>query len=439
LILLGSIFPRLQPGLLPSSITSLKLGDLLDPPTPGDLPSSIISLEFGSRFNYAIGVGVLPSSLQTLRFGLNYNQPINPGVLPQSLQSLYFVGQFNQPFGLNVLPPQLATLSLMSKYDKDFIPGSLPNSLVTLAFGNYRWIYLHALSTSLTSLTYESKDVFTVYDTYKYDPIQVSWPQSLQTLVVGNLWHHGDNHDFIFPPQLHGHQPLPSSLTSLSIQLEHQQHLALLSQALTRLDLGHQYDCPIPPGSLPSSLVHLTIGNSFNQVLPEGALPASLVDLSLGDKFNHAMPTGVLPPTLTSLSLGRDYKQSVKQTSLPGTLKILSVDLRTQDKYFTSPPSSSSECGLELFEIRSLFIWQLLAPKSKGRATKVMRTKQYLTHRKFDRSKDVAEMVVSFPNVHTFDVNFYLPNKNHSFEQILLQTQMRRINELLVICLYNNL
>ncbi|GAM28322.1 hypothetical protein SAMD00019534_114980, partial [Acytostelium subglobosum LB1] len=404
------------------------------PPTLGDLPSSITSLEFLHHFDHPLGVDVLPSSLQTLHFGHNYNQPFVPGVLPQSLKSLYFAkGKFDQSFGLDVLPPQLTSLSIMSTYyHREFIPGSLPNSLVTLQFGeHYSRVNLDVLPTSLTSLTYE--------DFYTNRP-RVSWPPTLKTMVVGDLWH---THSSRVPI------PIPSSVTSLSIQLERQDQLILLSPALTHLDLGHTYNSPITHGSLPSSLVHLTIGNAFNQVLPVGVLPATLADLSLGDKFNQALPTGVLPSSLTSLSLGRDYKQGVKQLSLPGTLRTLSVDSRGQTKYVTST-TSSFKSDLDLLEVRTGFFWTNMATKNKAIPIKLLRIKQYERASATSQAHIIGPMVVSFPNVHTFDVTFY----NHyrpSIEErifhhapkispssVLYRIQVRRIYQKLAICLKHN-
>ncbi|GAM28324.1 hypothetical protein SAMD00019534_115000, partial [Acytostelium subglobosum LB1] len=442
LSLQGSIIERLKPGLLPSSLKSLKLDDLRVPPTLGDIPSSIISLEFGSDFNHPLGVGVLPSSLQTLHFGYTFNQQFLPGVFPRSLKSLYFdEGLFNQSFGLDVLPPHLTTLSLLSRFNKTIIPGSLPNSLVTLQFGKiYGTIDLDVLPTSLTSLTYEFKGTFSLrysFELYTYS-LLVSWPPSLQTMVVGDLWRFN----------YHEPIPIPPSVTSLSIQLVQQEHLRLLSKSLTYLDLGHTFNSPITQGSLPPSLVHLIIGNAFNQVLPTGVLPATLTDLSLGDTFNQALPIGVLPPSLKSLGLGRHFKQGLKQTSLPGTLRTLSVDSRGQTKYVTLP-TSSFKSDLDLLEVRTGFFWTNMATKNKASSIKLLRIKQY--KRTYERSQAhiIGPMVVSFPNVHTFDVTFHIHRSKDSLDfdlplklpidcDLLYRIQVRRIHHQLAICLIYN-
>ncbi|GAM28323.1 hypothetical protein SAMD00019534_114990, partial [Acytostelium subglobosum LB1] len=442
LALEGSIIGRLKPGLLPSSLTSLKLDDLLSPPTLVDLPSSITSLEFLNQFNLMLGVGELPPSLQTLRFGYDYNQPFVPGVFPQSLRSLYFAdGHFNQPFEINVLPPQLTSLSLMSRWNQSIIPGSWPNSLATLQFGkHYTTIELDTLPSSLTVLTYEDKSDCSFFNSFDFNTKRlILWPSTLKTMVVGNMWrYHTDRLPIAIPP----------SVTSMSIQLQHQDHLTLLSPSLTHLDLGHIYNSPITPGSLPSSLVNLIIGKSFNQVLPVGVLPATLADLSLGDSFNQALTTGVLPPSLTSLSLGRDYKQGLKQTSLPGTLRSLSVDSRGQTKYATLP-TSSFKSDLDLLEVRTGFIWTNMVTKNKASPIKLLRIKQYMKSNTRSQANIIGPMVVSFPNVHTFDVTFYFrpsstdriygrPPKD-SPSDVIYRMQVRRIYQQLAIGLIYSL
>ncbi|GAM28321.1 hypothetical protein SAMD00019534_114970, partial [Acytostelium subglobosum LB1] len=213
--------------------------------------------------------------------------------------------------------------------------------------------------------------------------------------------------------------------------------LALLPRSLTHLDLGDRFNKPITPGSLPETLVNLTFGNAFNQALPVGVLPASLVDLSFGNIFNQQLTKGVLPSSLTSLNLGRDYKQSVGHTLLPGTLQTLSVIWRTQIKYIISPTTSSSESAdLELLEIRVPFVWTDLVAKSKARSIKLLRIKLFLKRNSTGEAEVVGPIIVSLPNVHSFNIDFVYPhNKRGSYPNMKeFQVQARRINERLVIC-----
>ncbi|GAM28325.1 hypothetical protein SAMD00019534_115010, partial [Acytostelium subglobosum LB1] len=386
LALKGTIIDQLQPSLLPSSLTNLKLDHLLNPPKPGDLPSSITSLKFGKHFNLELGVDVLPRSLQTLTFGKKFNQPLSPGVLPRSLQSLYFVkdGEFNQPLELDVLPPQLSKLSLLSRRNQDF----------------------------------------RVHSSF--------WPPSLQTLVVGNLWNYSPHH---------GHLPLPPSVTSLSIQLELPITSGAFPSTLVHLTIGNAFNQLLQVGALPSSLVKLSFGDAFNQPLPTGVLPSSLVHLSFGDSFNQPLPTGVLPPSLSYLSLGREFNQGLKQTSLPRSLQILSVNTLRQTKYVTLPKSFKSD--LELLEVRSTFVWTNMVPKNKMRSIKLLRIKQFEKRSSCSDSQSsiIGPMLVSLPNVHTFDIEFYEQPRKGEFEGDILKVQyriqVRRINERLAIGLFS--
>lgn len=157
--ILGWLSNPIKPGLLPSSVTTLILGEMFNqyliqdmlPPSltilrfgknynsyifKNVLPPSLRTLTFGYDFNQHLAVGSLPPSLTTLKLGHNFNKNLAVGLLPPSLTILKFGHDFNQPLAVGFLPPSLTTLKFGQRFNQPITFGSLPSSLTTLKFGH---------------------------------------------------------------------------------------------------------------------------------------------------------------------------------------------------------------------------------------------------------------------------------------------------------------
>jgi hypothetical protein len=123
----------LEPGVFPSSLEVLEMETFDQPLKPGVLPSSLKTLVM-DFFNQPLEPGVLPSSLEVLKME-SFDQPLAPGVFPSSLEILE-MESFDRPLKPGVLPPSLTKL-VMNRYDRPLQPGILPSSLNRLKMRNF--------------------------------------------------------------------------------------------------------------------------------------------------------------------------------------------------------------------------------------------------------------------------------------------------------------
>jgi hypothetical protein len=124
---------ELRAGMLPNSITTLRLGDSYNQRlSSGALPSSLTDLHLGSDFNQEIAPDVLPTSILELTFSEDFNQPLYPGSLPPAVQSIMF-GTFNHPIE-NVLPQSITYLDLGSGFNQPIL-SKFHEGLKDLSFG----------------------------------------------------------------------------------------------------------------------------------------------------------------------------------------------------------------------------------------------------------------------------------------------------------------
>eukprot|EP01133_Synstelium_polycarpum_P003610 gene3610-4136_t len=137
-----SVYQIIRPGVLPESITSLKLSmqEEFQVLVPGSLPGSLTRLRFGDSFNHSPAIDVLPANLTKLAFGNSYNQPIHPGTLPPNLVTLKYGYSMDQP--LINLPNSLEYLQLGECYQQEIDVKLLPTTLKLVCF----------------SITYSSKE-----------------------------------------------------------------------------------------------------------------------------------------------------------------------------------------------------------------------------------------------------------------------------------------
>ncbi|GAM21967.1 hypothetical protein SAMD00019534_051420 [Acytostelium subglobosum LB1] len=157
----GNSFDQpINPGSLPSSLTSIHLGYQFNHMIiHGTLPSSLKSLEFSDRFNQCIAPGVLPMSLTKLTMGFLFEQTLEPGALPSSLLELRFgtYSKYRQPFVAGTLPPSLKHLSLGSNYSEPIVSGALPDSLTYLKL-SWQRTFLVCLPASIRNLLADSPE-----------------------------------------------------------------------------------------------------------------------------------------------------------------------------------------------------------------------------------------------------------------------------------------
>jgi len=296
---------RLPSGLLYLSLVSVPYRAFRD------LPSS---LEHLIVKNASLPIGfwgfdgqIRHALLQILELPLGYNYPIAARHLP-SLRELTLDGRLGQRS--DGLPASLRKLTLQNfdlEQPLDRLPADLteldltlswfyhhmarlPRRLLSLTLGRNFDQPLHALPSRLTRLDLDNANRFN-------RPLD-NLPESLQVLILSR--------DFDYPLQ-----QLPSSLRVL------------------RFHPDCRFNYPLPP--LPDSLSVLDLGNSFNQPLMR--LPRGLTDLDLGFEFNHPLPLVKPEPALTPSNAGQEHRPP----SSP-SIYFLAADVDSQEsKAMTYP------------------------------------------------------------------------------------------------------
>lgn len=76
------------------------------------LPSSLTSLDLGERLN--LPITSLPPLLSSISFGTHFNQPLEDFTFPPSLKTIQFGGWFNQQVDYNLPFSLLLLLSVLS-------------------------------------------------------------------------------------------------------------------------------------------------------------------------------------------------------------------------------------------------------------------------------------------------------------------------------------
>ncbi|CAK9043414.1 unnamed protein product [Durusdinium trenchii] len=99
--------------------------------------------------------------------------------------------------------------------------------------------------------------------------------------------------------------------------------LATVTDAISRLTFGREYNQSLEGVTLPSSLLTLTFGIDFNQSLEGVTLPSSLQTLTFGYAFNQSLEGVTLPSSLQTLTFGYAFNQSLEGVTLPSSLQTL--------------------------------------------------------------------------------------------------------------------
>jgi hypothetical protein len=104
----GGAFPR---GMFPNSLRELYMGNIHNiEDLAGVFLEGLEVLTMGSEGRLL--PGILPSTLQRLLLGENFNSPLLENVLPSHLRELELGSKFNQPLVPNTLPASLEILSI---------------------------------------------------------------------------------------------------------------------------------------------------------------------------------------------------------------------------------------------------------------------------------------------------------------------------------------
>ena len=242
---------------------------------PGILPCGLRVLQLNFRFNHPLEVGSLPSSLTYLQLGACFDQPLPPGVLPASLLHLSLGSAYSQPLGAGSLPASLERLMLCGL--------QVPLSAVVLP-PSLRALHLADLSAPLRPHVLPSSLLYFSLNLCTHPILADALPSSLIDLSLGIF-----AYEHPLPPGV-----LPSSLRDLSVAA---------------------FAYPLQPGALPEGLQFLRL--RFETLLPPGALPSTLLGLDLGDEYQHPLPAGVVPHSVQWIRLGRWYEDGRIEAVLP--------------------------------------------------------------------------------------------------------------------------
>eukprot|EP01132_Coremiostelium_polycephalum_P008556 gene8556-10524_t len=273
----------IEPGVLPSSLTSLQL-DLNYGPyfstrnrNPDGslvcvLPESIKHLKLNSGFIDGMELNLLPKSIETLSFGMNSNNPIPDKFFPNSINSITFGYSFNQPLVQGVLPTGLKQLhfnQLLNPIDTKVV---IPDTVLELSC-YFKNLVKGLLPQSITRLT--------LLDGFR--ELEVGFfPSHLSKLSIHNLNRMKDLNQLVHsisPLQSLIHLSMKDNILSSKNILKHESTVTLMNpisqlSTLKTLSLPSYINQSITPEFLPNRLEKLKIYSLCHH--HQVSLPSSL-------------------------------------------------------------------------------------------------------------------------------------------------------------------
>ena len=130
-----SVGGYLQPGVLPATLTRLRIGGPFNIVKGALHTGSLEHVEFTKYFTQQLQPGMLPHGLKVLLFE-EYDWPIEYDMLPATLEALIFRYTLKVPLRPHVLPPGLQTLIIGDKFNFPLECGVFPSTLKQLQIGN---------------------------------------------------------------------------------------------------------------------------------------------------------------------------------------------------------------------------------------------------------------------------------------------------------------
>lgn len=116
---------------------------------PGIIPTSVTTIFF-IDYRRSILAGALPPSLTHLYLDNSFNQPLVDGLIPRSVSHLEFGCNFNKPLSANSLPPDLTYLKFGHKFDQALDFGVVPLTVTCIEFGEYFYKSPDSISVALS-------------------------------------------------------------------------------------------------------------------------------------------------------------------------------------------------------------------------------------------------------------------------------------------------
>ena len=155
-IIFSDFFNQKLDFIFPDNLIELRLGNYFNQTIEkGDLPEGLKILKIDStKYNKKIEPNVLPNSITNLRIN-KYPYPIEKDMIPDSLNYLSFGPDFNQEIKENTLPTHIKTLSLGYTYNKYIKKNVLPPNLRILSLGkSYEHIINYDMPKTLEKLIF---------------------------------------------------------------------------------------------------------------------------------------------------------------------------------------------------------------------------------------------------------------------------------------------
>ncbi|GAM26904.1 hypothetical protein SAMD00019534_100790, partial [Acytostelium subglobosum LB1] len=172
---------QLTSDLLPSGIIELEVPSNSLLMAPGSLPSGLKTMKFVGLHRQPLPIGLLPSTLTYLRLGLEFNQPIPIGALPEGLKTLIFQSKYKTHLEIGTLPNSITDLNLM--YQAVIPTQLIPTSIITLTIGDTIYpIICNGIDVSLP----HSLTCLTLGNLYNNDITPGLLPPSLTQLYLGS-------------------------------------------------------------------------------------------------------------------------------------------------------------------------------------------------------------------------------------------------------------
>eukprot|EP01132_Coremiostelium_polycephalum_P004916 gene4916-6127_t len=337
---IGKIMNGSKNLVFPSTITTLELTNVFKQLlSPGVLPSTIKTLKLG-KYNHKIIAGVIPDSVEILKFGDDFKQRILPGVLPSSIKRLTFGKKYNKILYEGSIPPRVKYLNLGEEYHHTLKIGIIPPSVKYIRMNKFyrqKTINLDAFPLSIDSLSKKTKVRYYLYkrvsalDSDGYIPKHQGLPWFLTHLTIGEI----KSFSFFDEFKRHGLNILPPSLRKLYL---YDCSLDILGPLLKNSNVKKlimvSFDARITPSTFESvshTVKKLDIYDYKNTIEPN-SIPTHIKTLALRSKtitksflfFNQrTVPNGVIPSTIEFLKIGQHFQQHL--VDLPHSIKKLTL------------------------------------------------------------------------------------------------------------------
>ncbi|KYQ88811.1 HesA/moeB/thiF family protein [Tieghemostelium lacteum] len=330
-----------NPGIFPSSLTSISLGYCYNKPIPnGLLPPFLKTLYLGPQYNYPLPTD-LPKTLEILEIG---KYPLKPGDIPPSIKHLIIGGRLSV-INPGDLPSTLKRLDIYTgRCNVQLKVGSIPNSVERIDFISYSNYseYSQVIKVGIIPDSVKQMHLH-LGSNHIIEPNAL--PNSIHTVILNLL----PNSNI---------PKLPNSIKNLTVHCE-LFRTDFVPDSLKNLTVYYERDIR-QNGELPDSIENLIIetDTEFMAILTPNLFPKQLKSLTIqGGEIQMFISPKILPDSLQSLSLTNLNGNLNQLKNLPKQLESLILTnqkIELPPTFFNFLPSSIKYLKINNVRVQSI-------------------------------------------------------------------------------------